>query len=442
MKKIPRKLDIVTITAYIILLILALIPFHAFLSVWASSLFGHYTLMRLWKEGLLLVALLASIYLFLSDKKLRKYFLSNKLFYLIIGYLAVQVIWGLVAYKHHDLTKKALLYGLLLNCRFIIFFLIAWAISIKTNLLNSSSIKVIILPATIVILFGLAQIFILPKDFLVHFGYSLKTIPAYETINNNANYPRIISTLRGANPLGAYLLIPLSLVTVLFFRFKKSWQKAIFIFAGLTVLIFTFSRSAWIGSVAAISFSIFYSVKDKATRDKLLVLSILTAIILVTTAVVFRNNPHIQNIVLHTQNHSLVKTTSDQGHSNALRLGLKDLVSNPLGKGTGSAGPASVYNNHRTRIAENYYIQIGQETGIIGLLLFLTINIYLGIILWKQKQDNLSLALLASFIGIFIINMLSHAWSDDTLAYLWWGLAGTAIGSHLKTNKANSKSKT
>jgi hypothetical protein len=23
--------------------------------------------------------------------------------------------------------------------------------------------------------------------------------------------------------------------------------------------------------------------------------------------------------------------------------------------------------------------------------------------------------------------MLSHSWADDTLAYLWWGLAGVAM---------------
>jgi hypothetical protein len=35
--------------------------------------------------------------------------------------------------------------------------------------------------------------------------------------------------------------------------------------------------------------------------------------------------------------------------------------------------------------------------------------------------------LLASLAGITFVNLLSHAWTDDTLAYLWWGLAGIAL---------------
>jgi hypothetical protein len=26
-----------------------------------------------------------------------------------------------------------------------------------------------------------------------------------------------------------------------------------------------------------------------------------------------------------------------------------------------------------------------------------------------------------------VVNLLSHAWADDTLTYVWWGLAGIAM---------------
>jgi len=35
--------------------------------------------------------------------------------------------------------------------------------------------------------------------------------------------------------------------------------------------------------------------------------------------------------------------------------------------------------------------------------------------------------LLASLIGLIFVNLVSHAWADDTLAYVWWGLAGIAL---------------
>jgi len=291
-------------------------------------------------------------------------------------------------------------------------------------------------PAVVVIGFGILQIFVLPHNFLSHFGYGPNTIFPFETINHNSNYVRIESTLRGANPLGAYLIIPLSAVTVLLFRGKTSWKKIVFIVSGIVVLIFSFSRGAWIGSMAAAVISLYYSLKSHALKTKLVYALVCLVVIASGLSFGLRNNARFQNIIFHTQTNSASPTSSDQGHTSALRGGIANIMSEPLGRGPGSAGQASAYNNHPARIAENYFIQIGQETGWLGLGLFLIINLYIGYLLWLRRSDNLALALLASFVGIFIVNMLSHAWSDDTLAYLWWGMAGVAL-SYPKI--ANSK---
>jgi hypothetical protein len=97
-----------------------------------------------------------------------------------------------------------------------------------------------------------------------------------------------------------------------------------------------------------------------------------------------------------------------------------------LGQGLGSAGPASVYNIKSAKISENYYVQIAQETGIIGIALFVSINVLLGIYLYKSGSES-SIILFASLIGISFVNLLSHAWSDDTLSLLWFGLTGIIL---------------
>jgi hypothetical protein len=111
----------------------------------------------------------------------------------------------------------------------------------------------------------------------------------------------------------------------------------------------------------------------------------------------------------------------------ALKDGAKSIVHEPFGRGPGTAGPASVRNNHPPRISENYFLQIGQEVGVIGLLLFLAINIEVGLLLYQNKQSMLMRVLLASLIGLTLVNMLSHAWADDTLGLLWWATAGLAL---------------
>ncbi|HEY1645591.1 MAG TPA: O-antigen ligase family protein [Candidatus Saccharimonadales bacterium] len=430
----------VYVPAVLIVVILALIPFHAFLTVWASSLVGHYTLLRLWKEFLVAICILGTLYIFFTDRKIRELFYYSRLIQLIILFLLVELIWGVVARQSGSVNTKALLYGWLSDCRYLVFFLVTLIIAKKTTTLKNKSLKLVIWPAAVVILFGLLQVFVLPRDFLAHFGYNkITTIPPYQTVNNNINYVRIISTLRGANPLGAYLLIPLSLATILIVRGRKVWQMAGLLIAGLIVMFFSYSRSAWIGLVVVFALSVYWAVKSKALKRNLLYIAVALVIVLGGIAIVGRNNTHVQNILFHTQTHTTAKTSSDQGHSSHLRIGIKQVLTEPLGKGPGTAGPASVYNKHSARIPENYYVQIGQEVGWLGLAVFLAINVLIAISLWVRRADTLSLALLASFIGLIVVNMLLEGWTDDTLSYLWWGLAGIAIATLPKSRKSPKK---
>jgi hypothetical protein len=55
------------------------------------------------------------------------------------------------------------------------------------------------------------------------------------------------------------------------------------------------------------------------------------------------------------------------------------------------------------------------------------INVGVGYLLWTRRADPLALSLLAALAGLTVVNLLSHAWADDTLTYVWWGLAGIAM---------------
>lgn len=428
MKTSALKYTILSWVSGFTMLILLLMPLYGFLTVWGASIFGHYTAIRLWKEVLLLVCVVGVLYLLAFDHKIRSHTLSRRLVWLILTYCALALICGAVAYKTHNVTAKALGYGLIVDLRFPIFFLVTWAVALRLARLRIYWQRLILWPALVVVVFGLLQVFVLPHNFLEHFGYGANTIPVQETINHNSHYYRIASTLRGANPLGAYILIPISLLTVQLTGAKRNWRQALFLLGSLVVLFYSFSRSAWIGAALSIVIILMISVKSKKTKK---VIAITTTILLLLCAISFaalHNNSSFQNFVFHTQSNSSIKSTSDQGHASALETGLKDLLHHPLGRGPGSAGPESIYNTgHPQRIAENFYIQIGQEIGWLGLFLFALINFGVGYLLWLRRSDPLALSLFASLIGLTFINMLSHAWADDTLAYVWWGLAGIAM---------------
>ena len=422
------------------MVILLLMPFHAFLTVWGASLGANYTLLRLWKEGLLVLSVLGVLALLAMDHKIRSHTLSRRLIWLILAYMSLNLVWGLLALNQHDVTTKAFGYGLISNLRFLAFFLVAWAVALRMARLRTHWQWMVYWPAIGVIFFGLLQIAILPHDFLRHFGYGPATIPAVETINHNQHYIRIASTLRGANPLGAYLIIPISLLGVLLLRTaQRTWRQAALLVAALIVLLFTFSRSAWVGAVLSVLTLLFLSRLTR--RSQRVALAVCGGLIVLAAglSLVFHDSMHFKNFVFHTQTHSESPVSSNQGHVSALKTGLRDVAHHPLGNGPGTAGPASVYNTgHPTRIAENYFLQVGQETGWLGLLLFLLINVGVAALLYVRRADPLALSLFASLIGLTFINLLSHAWADDTLAYVWWGLAGVALAPLPQKAKATT----
>ena len=164
-----------------------------------------------------------------------------------------------------------------------------------------------------------------------------------------------------------------------------------------------------------------------------MVMVIIALLILVGVGIYLTNkSEEAQNVLFHTSDDSASARSSNADRLASLETGAKDVIHQPLGRGPGTAGPASFRNDQPPRIAENYFLQIGQEVGVIGIALFVAINVLVARELWARRKDQLAKVLLASLIGLTFVNLLSHAWTDDTISYLWWGLAGIALTPILK----------
>jgi hypothetical protein len=427
-KKIPRWM----IGLIVVLCVVA--PFHAFLTVWAGSLFGHYTVWRLWAEAILFILFVAALIKLVRDATLRSVILKSPLTWCIVGYVVLHIIIGAWAYGTHRVTKTAVADGLILNLRLPLLFFVAQVLTARHRWMQAHWRKVVLIPATLVVVFAVLQIFVLPTDFLGHFGYGSHTIAPYETVDQKLDYIRAQSTLRGANPLGAYLIIVLATIAGIGFAKRKSWAKILLtadFIATLIVLTYTYSRSAYIGAVVTLAAFTWWSITNTRLKRVAMIGAAAVLIVGVGAFMALRHNDQFQNTFFHTDEHSTSVQSSNQARSSALKDGVHDVVHHPLGAGPGSAGPASVHNNHPTRISENYFLQIGQETGWLGLILIITIMGMIAVRLWRQKTDPLARVLLASLVGITLVNLLSHAWTDDTLAIVWWTLAGVALAPKL-----------
>ena len=421
--------------------VVVLMPLHALVTTFLASHFGHFDIWRIWKDIVIAVVCLVTLPLVDWGEEAIRWLRYTNLARLMTIYVLLFVLLGLSALLGGRVNGSALVYSLLSNLRFIGFFVVSYYLASQTPWLRTHWLKFVLAPAAVVVGFGLLQHFVLPNDFLRHVGYGSKTIPAYQTVDQKSNYVRLQSTLRGPNPLGAYLVIVLSVVVAVGLRVKKSqlfWAARLV--ATLIVLFFTYSRSAWLGAILAILIILGKYYKQQLTRRRLVAVGAATVSVFIALTFGLRHNDRFQNTFFHTDEHSTSRDSSNADRTSALKSGLKDLWHQPWGGGPGTAGPASVRSNHGVRLAENYFIQIGQEIGILGMLVFVAINILVAAALWRQT-DDLSVALAASLVGLSLINMLSHAWADDSLSLVWWGLAGIALARSPKPAILNKKRK-
>jgi O-Antigen ligase len=415
--------------------ILVLMPLHAFLTVWLSSAIGNYTALRLWKESLLVVLVGAAVLLVYRQPQLFRRALWRKSIRLLGmyggAYALLTLTLGLVAYGAGRVDAQALGYGYISNLRFVMFFAVCFIAGVYyRRFWLAHWQKLLLYPAIAVLVLGLLQLLVLPPDILRHFGYGPNTIAPFIAVDQKVEFARAQSTLRGPNPLGAYLVIICAAIVALYARTKHYLLK-FGILVSLMVLFGTYSRSAWIGAIVAL-FGLGCMLLDTKARQILLGATGLFIAMGVFGIVLLQDNNTVQNIVFHTDETSQASRSSNEDRAGAITGGLGDIMSEPFGRGVGTAGPASVYNNGSVRISENYFIQVGQEVGIIGLVLFVAICSLAGKVLWDIRDKNtLPGILLMSLIGLTLVNILSHVWADDTLAYIWWGFAGLCTGMYV-----------
>ncbi len=432
-----RQQFLTKLPEYLITLVLVVVPFYAFLTVWAASFVGHYTLIRLWPEYLLAPLAVWAVIVLLRDRKVRGAVLGARVSWLVIAYLGLHILVGVIALAHGTVSLRAFFYGLLLDARPLIWFGVVWVAASRATWLRVHWQRVIFVPLAIIVAFALVQFLVLPSNFLAHFGYKDGvTIAPIQTINQDTTTIRAQSLLRGPNPLGAYLVASLGLLVFAGVRF---WRKAVLFATAGAALLVTFSRSAWVGLLGVGATAVTLLWRRRYLKITIIIAS---ALLLIGLGALYslRNNGGLQNAILHVnEQHSTASTTSNTGHLSGASVAVRDMLRQPFGRGPGTAGPASTYNHLApARDSESYYLNIGQEVGWIGLGLFVWILVELARIL-RRDSSPLSRGMVVSLVGLGLVNVFSYAWTDPTLAYVWWGLAGLAVGSSAKLSRTNKK---
>ncbi len=408
--------------------LVALMPFHAFFSVWLGHIAGHQALWQSWKE--VLIAVLAGLSLWLlarEPRRLRR--LATPFNYAFLGFIAVALVVTVFSFD----SVVTVVFGLKTDCEFLVALIIAQLVA--DSAFVTRLLRTILISSGVVIAIGLLQIFALPPDFLRHFGYGPDTIQPFLRLDPAVSDIRIVATLGGPNQLGSFLVLPLALV---FWQVvhRPRWWHAGYMAGGMIVLWHTYSRGAGIALAAAFLVIILLYLPRRWRWGGMLVAVSLAAVALNLVLANLGGNGSLQYYLFHQTTHETGVPASTDQHLDALEQGIAKIGKQPLGHGLGSAGPASFQGDHPF-IPESYYLQLGVEAGLLGAGLFIAGCGLLGWRLWKLGDGKGSAVwrrqaasgAVATLAGISLLNLILHGWADSSTALVFWSFAGAVVAS-------------
>jgi hypothetical protein len=414
------------------LLLLAYMPFHVFLSQSISLLTGGLDEWKVAKDVFLAILAILTISLVWWDRKATRLF--NILVALTTAYgLLLLGVWA----AHPSIYRTSAVLGVTYDLRLFVYAIVGFGAVLLTPVKPRLILKLVLIVSTIVAIIGIVQYF-LPTDILTHFGYSIArgARPNF-FIDNNPEFPRIMSTIRDPNSLGAYLLVPVSLLTALLLRARS---KERYLFGGLLTLqliavYLTFGRSAWAGAALVIALVVWWQYRQWFMRITRRYWPVLVVLLLLAGGLTYsqRNNP----LLTHQTNEQVGNKDSNQYHWFFAHEGLEGIVHDPWGHGPGTAGLVSIQNPHGGLLTENYYLQIGYEIGVAGLMLFIALQVFVYVNLWHHRHSYLGLAVVTTFWAYVLINMLLQSWSNEAVACQWWLIAGLVLAQPLGKAKAD-----
>ncbi|WP_024832318.1 O-antigen ligase family protein [Ruminiclostridium josui] len=239
---------------------------------------------------------------------------------------------------------------------------------------------------------------------------------------------RVFSIIGSPNILGSLMVLLIPVAISFVFSERKIFKKILF--AGITLamtatLIFTSSRSAWIGFVVAMG--VYFWLKDKRLI-LLLVLMVAAAYFAVPTIA------HRVNYLLSPQ---YMISSAAGGRIARWTIGIAALKQHPwFGLGLGQFGGA-VAQNFKIPGAfyvDSYFLKIAVEMGLVGLTSFCILiynTLAWGIRAVKRTVDRQSLSMaqgvFAGMVGVVVPNFVENVFEVPMMTAYFWMFAAVLI---------------
>lgn len=412
---------------YYILALVLLMPVHAFMTISLGHLIGHQAWWQAWKEiGLVLGGLAASI-LIATKPRSRQQLSSQPAIWSAAAYIGTSL---LVSGWRHNISLGSFLLGAKTSLAFLILFIIIQTVTFDKRQWQTV-INALLVVSSAVGLFAVAQVYLLPVDWLTRFGYGASTVLPFHLVDPAVSSIRIIATFSGPNQLGSFMIIPL--IISLGLALRKKWLYVIPAILSGFALFHSYSRSSWIAAVVALFVILVIRLRGWWKLSLLAPLIAMYIIASVLNGPVRSMSTKLTFYVFHGQFVDGHTNGSDSYRLQNARAGLDKIKAVPAGYGLGTAGPAS-QSTSTPIITENYYLQVGIESGVIGLSLFvLTIGLTLLALYKRFNVVDDTTSLFGVLVGLCVANLFLHTWADSATALVLCGLVGYSLTADART---------
>jgi hypothetical protein len=423
-------------------------PLHVFVAQSASLLTGG---LEIWKAAKdVVIFMLAPLLLFVAYK--RGLFKDKTFRVLVLLGAAYGLFHGVYLVVSTTDDTYSTIVASVYNTRLLLYLLLGYIAgsSERGKEYLRYLVTAAVLVASVVAVLGIMQYF-LPHDLLTNVGYSLERgVKPMFFIDDRPELPRIMSTLKDPNSLGAYLILPILFSGLAFFSgranralFVRPFRRgalAVMALSMLWALFLTFSRGAVLGFILSCITLLCIATGQRAMLwvKKFWYVPLAVVVLLIVLVFSMRNTAIVQDYIIH----AAVTTNEEDPNKKRVTLvqgAIEDIIEAPVGHGPGTAGLVSINNPKGGVLTENYYLQIAYEVGWLGLAIFVALLSFIGYRLFRSRENVFAAVLLSSMAGYLFYSLLIHLWSNEALALQWWLLTGAFLGTLIATKQTPAK---
>lgn len=272
-----------------------------------------------------------------------------------------------------------------------------------------------------------------------HFMVAVAAVPTYqrEVLGATGVADNVLTytgdTLRAGSflddpiTLPFYLLVPFGLLAAAVARRRHGLLAGAGLLLVAAGIVVTVTRSAMLGALFAVLALSAVAARRRAGGR--------VGLALLVTAAVAVAVPAVAGTALAGRiTQSLDRANSDTtGHLQHTLTGLRVAAARPLGQGLGTvAGTGQRFAVQGTVVAEDSYLQIADEVGLLPLVLFVALLAAVLARLYRRTADPgefwVAGGMFAAGVGLAVGGLLLQVWLDYSTALSWWGLAGLALG--------------